>query len=66
VLVLRAAKAKARRARGINPVRDLRLDPRLHAPQNTALTTWAGAQQYCSCAAKKRSNTRYQLKLLSS
>ncbi len=44
MLVLRAAKAKARRARGINAVRDLRLDPRLHAPQNTAVTTWANAQ----------------------
>lgn len=34
VLVLRAAKAKARRARGINRVKVGSLDRRLHAPQN--------------------------------
>jgi hypothetical protein len=45
VLVRRAAKAKARRARGINRVGEGSLDRRLHAPQNTALTTLANAQQ---------------------
>jgi hypothetical protein len=57
VLVLRAAKAKARRTRGINRVKVGSLDRRLHAPQNTALTTLANAQQQCNGVAEKRSYT---------
>lgn len=64
VLVLRAAKAKARRARGINRVKVGSLDRRLHAPQNTALTTLANAQQQCNGIAEKRSYTEQQRKLL--
>ena len=64
MLVLRAAKAKARRARGINRVKVGSLDRRLHAPQNTALTTLANAQQQCNGIAEKRSCTEQQRKLL--
>jgi hypothetical protein len=64
VLVLRAAQAKARRARGINRVKVGSLDRRLHAPQNTALTTLANAQQQCNGIAEKRSYTEQQRKLL--
>jgi hypothetical protein len=40
------------------------LDRRLHAPQNTALTTLANAQQQCNGTAEKRSYTEQQRKLL--
>jgi hypothetical protein len=62
VLVRRAAKA--RRARGINRVKVGSLDRRLHAPQDTALTTLANAQQQCNGIAEKRSYTQQQRKLL--
>jgi hypothetical protein len=61
--VLGAGAAKARRARGINWVETGSLDRRLHAPQNTALTTLANAQQQCNGIAEKRSYTEQQLLL---
>jgi hypothetical protein len=51
-LVRRAAKAKARRARGINQVTVGSLDRRLHAPQITALINLANAQQQCNGIAE--------------
>jgi hypothetical protein len=58
------AKAKARRARGINRVETGSLDRRLHAPQNTALTPLANAQQQCKGIAEKRSYSEQQRNLL--
>lgn len=64
MLVRRAAKAKARRARGIYRMDGPSFDPRVHALQNPSLATLAKLQQQCDGAAEKRSYTKHQQKLL--